>query len=118
MPPPTTVVPLTKDKGGPRLAFYTGMGVRYADQEWRRTLNRLIQENQPEISRLLLSYGVPLLDDNDQRITGATLAALGLGVLGVAAWWVYRKLRHLRHHWRYTRPLRRRLARHCRLRRG
>jgi quinoprotein dehydrogenase-associated probable ABC transporter substrate-binding protein len=71
---PTTVVPLTKDKGGPRLAFYTGMGVRYADQEWRRTLNRLIQENQPEISRLLLSYGVPLLDDNDQRITEGTLA--------------------------------------------
>jgi quinoprotein dehydrogenase-associated probable ABC transporter substrate-binding protein len=70
---PTTVVPLTKEKGGPRLAFRTGMGVRFADQEWKRSLNRLIEDNQTEISRLLLSYGVPLLDDNDQLITEATL---------------------------------------------
>ena len=71
---PTTVVPLTKEKGGPRLDFRTGMGVRFADQDWKRVLNRLIDENQTDISRLLLSYGVPLLDDNDQLITEATLS--------------------------------------------
>ncbi len=65
---PVTVVPLTKEKGGPRLAYRIGMGVRFADQDWKRLLNRLIQENQPDINRLLVSYGVPLLDDKDQPI--------------------------------------------------
>ena len=45
------------------------MGVRYADQEWKRQLNRTIQDDQPAISRLLLSFGVPLLDEDDQLIT-------------------------------------------------
>jgi hypothetical protein len=45
------------------------MGVRYADQEWKRQLNRTIQDNQPAINRLLLGFGVPLLDDGDRAIT-------------------------------------------------
>src|SRR5262249_20924576 len=32
--PPMKVVPLTKEKSGPRLAYYITMGVRGADQEW------------------------------------------------------------------------------------
>jgi quinoprotein dehydrogenase-associated probable ABC transporter substrate-binding protein len=64
------VVPLTKDTGGPRLAYRIAMGVRPADQEWKRQLDRLIRENQSEINGILLSYGVPLLDDNDRPITG------------------------------------------------
>jgi hypothetical protein len=44
------------------------MGVRNADQNWKRQLNRLIQENQPEINKLLLDFGVPLLDESDQPI--------------------------------------------------
>jgi quinoprotein dehydrogenase-associated probable ABC transporter substrate-binding protein len=71
---PVTVVPLLKDKDGPRLSYRIGMGVRFADQEWKRLLNRLIQENQSEINRLLLSYGVPLLDDKEQPISEATLS--------------------------------------------
>jgi quinoprotein dehydrogenase-associated probable ABC transporter substrate-binding protein len=65
---PTTVVPLVKERGAPRLAYYITMGVRAADQEWKRQLNRLIAENQPEINRLLASFGVPLLDDKDRPI--------------------------------------------------
>jgi quinoprotein dehydrogenase-associated probable ABC transporter substrate-binding protein len=71
---PLTVVPLMKEKGGPPLSFRISMGVRFSDQEWKRVLNRLIQENQSDISRMLLSYGVPLLDDTDHLITEATLA--------------------------------------------
>jgi quinoprotein dehydrogenase-associated probable ABC transporter substrate-binding protein len=67
--PALQVVPLLKETGGPRLAYRIGMGVRAADQNWKRELNRLIQENQPEINKLLLSYGVPLLDERDQPIT-------------------------------------------------
>jgi quinoprotein dehydrogenase-associated probable ABC transporter substrate-binding protein len=66
--PPMTVVPLVKESSGPRLAYYITMGVRGADQEWKRQLNRLIAENRPEIDRLLLSFGVPLLDDQGRRI--------------------------------------------------
>jgi quinoprotein dehydrogenase-associated probable ABC transporter substrate-binding protein len=73
--PPMTVVPLLKEAGGPRLAYYITMGVRGADQEWKRQLNRLIAENQPEINRLLLSFGVPLLDDKDRRIGDDSPAA-------------------------------------------
>ena len=65
---PTTVVPLVKEHGGPRLAYYITMGVRGADQEWKRQLNRLIAENQPAINQLLASFGVPLLDDKDRPI--------------------------------------------------
>jgi len=71
---PMTVVPLVKERGGPRLAYYITMGVRGADQDWKRQLNRLIAENQPTINRLLASFGVPLLDDKD-RLIGADAPA-------------------------------------------
>jgi len=67
------VVPLLKDSGGPRLSYRIGMGVRSADQNWKRQLNRLIQENQAEINRILLAFGVPLLDEKDQPITAESL---------------------------------------------
>jgi quinoprotein dehydrogenase-associated probable ABC transporter substrate-binding protein len=67
--PAVTVVPLVKETTGPRLAYRIAMGVRYTDQEWKRQLNRTIQDNQPAIDRLLLSFGVPLLDDGDRAIT-------------------------------------------------
>jgi quinoprotein dehydrogenase-associated probable ABC transporter substrate-binding protein len=67
------VASLTKEQGGPRLSYRIGMGVRPSDQEFKRLLNRMIQENQPEIDAILLSYGVPLLDEKDQPITSAAL---------------------------------------------
>jgi len=67
------VVPLLKETTGPRLAYRIGMGVRHTDQEWKRRLNRLIQENQPAINRLLLGFGVPLLDDQDHAVTADTI---------------------------------------------
>jgi quinoprotein dehydrogenase-associated probable ABC transporter substrate-binding protein len=71
--PPLHVTPLVKETTGPRLVFRIGMGVRGADQNWKRLLNRLIQENQPAINKILLDYGVPLLDEND-RLIGAETA--------------------------------------------
>ena len=70
--PPLHVTPLVKETTGPRLAFRIGMGVRGADQNWKRQLNRLIQENQPAINKILLDYGVPLLDENDRPIGAET----------------------------------------------
>jgi len=67
--PPLHVAPLVNEKSGPKLIYRIGMGVRSADQNWKRLLNRLIQENQPAINKLLLDFGVPLLDENDRPIT-------------------------------------------------
>jgi quinoprotein dehydrogenase-associated probable ABC transporter substrate-binding protein len=59
--PHLTVVPLLKD--GAHMDFRIAMGVRRSDQDWKRKLNRLIAENQPEIDKILADYGVPLLDE-------------------------------------------------------
>jgi quinoprotein dehydrogenase-associated probable ABC transporter substrate-binding protein len=72
--PPIRVVPLLKETGGPRLLYRIAMGVRASDQNWKRELNRLIQENQVEINKLLLGYGVPLLDEKDVPITEGSLS--------------------------------------------
>jgi quinoprotein dehydrogenase-associated probable ABC transporter substrate-binding protein len=72
--PPLTVVPLTKETTGPQMTYRIGMAVRPADQEWKRTLNRLIMENQAEINKLLISYRIPILDETNAPITADTLS--------------------------------------------
>ena len=72
--PPLHVTPLVKETSGPRLAYRIGMGVRPADQNWKRLLNRLIQENQSTINKILLDFGVPLLDENDRPISAEMTA--------------------------------------------
>jgi quinoprotein dehydrogenase-associated probable ABC transporter substrate-binding protein len=63
------IVPLIREKGGQRMTYRITMGVRPSDQQWKRTLNTFIKDNQAEINKLLLEYDVPLLDEHDQRIT-------------------------------------------------
>ena len=65
--PHLTVVPLLKEQS--RMDFRIALGVRRSDQDWKRKLNRLIAENQPEIDRILTEYGVPLLDEQGKLIT-------------------------------------------------
>ncbi len=67
MQPKLMVAPLTKEKVS-RMTYRITMGVRPADQEWKRQLNRVISENQVEINHLLQSFGVPLLDEQDKPI--------------------------------------------------
>jgi quinoprotein dehydrogenase-associated probable ABC transporter substrate-binding protein len=62
------LVPLVKEKSGPRMAYRIGLGVRHSDQNWKRELNRFVSENQDAINRLLATYGVPLLDEQDKPI--------------------------------------------------
>ena len=64
--PHLIVVPLLHEKE--RMDFLVAMGVRRTDQDWKRMLNRLITENQPEINKILANYGVPLLDDQGKPI--------------------------------------------------
>jgi len=46
------------------------MGVRPSDQNWKRQLNTLIAQNHKAIDKVLVDFGVPLLDANDQPISG------------------------------------------------
>jgi ABC-type amino acid transport substrate-binding protein len=67
--PPLSISLLTKETSGPSMTYRMVMGVRHSDQEWKRQLNGLISAHQKEINHLLLSYGVPLLDEQDNPIT-------------------------------------------------
>jgi quinoprotein dehydrogenase-associated probable ABC transporter substrate-binding protein len=64
--PHLAVVPLLKEHA--RREFRIAMGVRHSDQDWKRKLNRIIAENQPEIDRILQQYGVPLLDEQGKLV--------------------------------------------------
>jgi hypothetical protein len=68
------VTVLTKESTGPPMIYRIGMAVRHSDQEFKRTLNKLIGENQAEINKLLISYGIPLLNENGAPITPDNLS--------------------------------------------
>jgi len=72
--PPLVMVPLVKEAAPVPMMFRIGMAVRPSDQEWKRTLNKLIQDNQAEINKLLISYNIPILDENNALITAETIA--------------------------------------------
>ena len=63
---------LSAEPDGPKLDYHIAMGVRPGETEWRRTLNRSIARHREEITRILLDYGVPLLDEQNRPITEAT----------------------------------------------
>jgi quinoprotein dehydrogenase-associated probable ABC transporter substrate-binding protein len=65
---PLTAVFLDSEDGSTRLDFHIAMGVRANEPEWRRRINQAIERHQPEITRLLVEYGIPLLDEQNRLI--------------------------------------------------
>ena len=63
------VVPLVKDAKDSRVGFRITMGVRHTDNEWKRQLNDVIRKRQADIDRVLLEYGVPMIDEDNKPIT-------------------------------------------------
>jgi quinoprotein dehydrogenase-associated probable ABC transporter substrate-binding protein len=63
------VMPLIKESVGPRMTYRITMGVRQGDDVWKRQLNQVIAQNQGKIDKVLLDYGVPLLDEQNDQIT-------------------------------------------------
>jgi hypothetical protein len=57
------MTPLLAEPGAPRLNYRITMGVRQGDEVWKRELNALIAELQPEIDAILREYHVPLVND-------------------------------------------------------
>lgn len=62
------VTPLPETPGA-RMAFRIAFGVRHSDQNWKRDLNALIAQNKAEFERILVDYGVPLIDDAGHPVT-------------------------------------------------
>ncbi|WAJ27284.1 quinoprotein dehydrogenase-associated putative ABC transporter substrate-binding protein [Antarcticirhabdus aurantiaca] len=80
------IAPIAKQPTLPATVFRITMGVRASDQEWKRTLNRFIAANEPELQRILASYGVPLFDDAGRPIANSSAAPADVetGVAGPA----------------------------------
>ncbi len=66
-----TVVPLLKEETGPRMAYRITMGVRQSDAKWKRQLNTIIKKRKKDIDKVLMDYGVPLLDEDSNKIVQA-----------------------------------------------
>jgi quinoprotein dehydrogenase-associated probable ABC transporter substrate-binding protein len=64
-----TVVPLIEDSKQGRTEFRITGGVRQGDDVWKRQLNDVIRKRQADIDKVLLEYGVPLIDEDNKLIT-------------------------------------------------
>ena len=62
------IVPLLEEPKDVRLDYRVSMAVRYNETEWKRTINDVLNDLQPEIDKILRQYGVPLLNDLGQLI--------------------------------------------------
>jgi len=62
-PKPLRFAVIPNEPGAPRMDYHIAMGVRINEPEWRRTINAAIQKRQPDITKILQDYGVPLLDE-------------------------------------------------------
>lgn len=65
-----TVVPLLEEEEGTlKITYRMTMGVRAGDSTWKRQLNELIKEHQGDFDKILMDYGVPLIDEDNKVIT-------------------------------------------------
>lgn len=69
---PLVVMPILEEvPGTPKLDYRMTMGVRAGEIAWKHQLNAIIKKRQGDIDKILLSYGVPLLDEDRKLITAA-----------------------------------------------
>jgi quinoprotein dehydrogenase-associated probable ABC transporter substrate-binding protein len=50
-----------------RFDYEMAMGVRFADKEWKSTLDQWISGHKPEIDKILVGYRIPLLETSAAR---------------------------------------------------
>ena len=65
------LTPLVRESVRPSLSYRITLGIRPNEPEWKHTLNRVLRRRQADINKVLLAFGVPLLDEDDQLITAA-----------------------------------------------
>lgn len=63
------VIPLTiAPADNTRLDYHIAMGVRGTEPEWRRKVGAALTKHKAEIDKILLDYGVPLLNEQGELI--------------------------------------------------
>lgn len=68
---------LEKVPGLPKLDYRITMGVRANETAWKHEINDLIARHQGDIDKILLDYGVPLIDEDNKLITEPRRLAKG-----------------------------------------
>lgn len=65
------VQPMLEEKqpGLPRLEYRITMGVRVNETAWKHEINNVIAKRQGDIDKILLDYGVPIIDEDNKLIT-------------------------------------------------
>ncbi len=66
---PLVVVPLPAKEDSVPLAFNVSMGIRKRETNWKHELNQELDKLAPRIEKILLEYGIPLLDTDDRLIS-------------------------------------------------
>ena len=61
------LVPL-KSEPGIQFDFEIAMGVRYGEPEWKKTVERLINDNRVAITQILREYNVPMLNERGDLV--------------------------------------------------
>ena len=68
--PPLTVRPLALDASvTTKMSYGITLGVRLSDTDWKKQLNTVLTKRRADIDKILLSFGVPLVDDQNVAIT-------------------------------------------------
>jgi quinoprotein dehydrogenase-associated probable ABC transporter substrate-binding protein len=69
------VIPILEEhEGNAKIEYRISIGVRHTDSAWKRQLNEIIAKHQAEIDKILLDYGVPLVNEQNQLITAPLTA--------------------------------------------
>lgn len=66
---PLVLVPLLEENPRVRLTFRVSMAVRYNETDWKRLVNRVLEQRKDDIDAILHEYGVPLLNDRGELIS-------------------------------------------------
>jgi quinoprotein dehydrogenase-associated probable ABC transporter substrate-binding protein len=66
---PLAVVPLLHETKTVPMTYRITLGLKHGETEWKHRLNDFLDVYRVEIQSILLQYGVPLLDEQDNAIT-------------------------------------------------
>ena len=67
---PLVVTPLSGDpEVSTKMTYGMTLGVRLSDTDWKKQLNAVLVKRRADIDKVLLDFGIPVLDDQDKPIT-------------------------------------------------
>ena len=52
-----------------KMTYGVTLGVRPSDTDWKKQLNTVLVKRRGDIDKILIAFGVPIIDDQNQPIT-------------------------------------------------